>query len=103
MMSPRPRPRRFLQVDVFCDQPAKGNGLAVVVDADGLSTQQMQDFAAWTNLAETTFLLPPEDPAADYRVRILPPPKKCALPVIRHWAARSAGCIVAVCRAMPGG
>ncbi|CUH82835.1 PhzF family phenazine biosynthesis protein [Thalassovita mediterranea] len=75
-MSPRPRPRRFLQVDVFCDQPAKGNGLAVVVDADGLSTQQMQDFAAWTNLAETTFLLPPEDPAADYRVRIFTPAKE---------------------------
>ncbi|MCG7493868.1 PhzF family phenazine biosynthesis protein [Thalassobius sp. Cn5-15] len=70
------RTRRFLQVDVFCDQPAKGNGLAVVVDADGLSTQQMQDFAAWTNLAETTFLLPPENPAADYRVRIFTPTKE---------------------------
>jgi PhzF family phenazine biosynthesis protein len=70
------RPRRFLQVDVFCDQPAKGNGLAVVVDADGLSPQQMQDFAAWPNLAETTFLLPPDDPAADYRVRIFTPTKE---------------------------
>jgi len=71
-----PRQRRFLQVDVFCDAPAKGNGLAVVVDAEGLSTQQMQDFAAWTNLAETTFLLPPEDPAADYKVRIFTPAKE---------------------------
>ena len=50
-----------------------GNGLAVVVDGDGLSNEQMQDFAAWTNLAETTFLLQPSDPRADYKVRIFKP------------------------------
>lgn len=71
-----PRSRRFLQVDVFSNQPTQGNGLAVVVDAEGLSTAQMQAFAAWTNLAETTFLLPSEDPTADYRVRIFTPTKE---------------------------
>lgn len=62
--------RRFTQVDVFTAQPLKGNPLAVVVDGDGLSDAEMQAFANWTNLSETTFLLPPTDPAADYRVRI---------------------------------
>lgn len=65
--------RRFIQCDVFSPVPTQGNGLAVVVDAQGLSTEAMQRFAAWTNLAETTFLLPPEDPSADYRVRIFTP------------------------------
>jgi len=64
------RARPFHQVDVFSDQPYRGNPLAVVVDAEGLSTQAMQHFANWTNLSETTFLLPPTDPAADYKVRI---------------------------------
>ncbi|MGH3667443.1 MAG: PhzF family phenazine biosynthesis protein, partial [Acidimicrobiia bacterium] len=65
--------RRFIQVDVFSPIPTQGNGLAVVVDAEGLDDSQLQAFAAWTNLAETTFLLPPEDTAADYRVRIFTP------------------------------
>ena len=65
--------RRFIQCDVFSPTPTKGNGLAVIVDADGLDAAQMQDFAAWTNLAETSFLLPPEDEMADYRVRIFTP------------------------------
>jgi PhzF family phenazine biosynthesis protein len=65
--------RRFVQVDVFTAQPLKGNPLAVVVDAGGLSEEQMAAFARWTNLSETTFLLPPTDPAADYRVRIFTP------------------------------
>ncbi len=65
--------RRFIQCDVFSPVPLQGNGLAVVVDADGLSDEQMQRFAAWTNLAETTFLLPTTDPSADYRVRIFTP------------------------------
>ena len=64
------RTRPFSQVDVFTDVPYLGNPLAVVVDAEGLGTEQMQHFAHWTNLSETTFLLPPSDPAADYRVRI---------------------------------
>lgn len=69
--------RRFIQCDVFSSVPARGNGLAVVLDSDGLSTDAMQAFAAWTNLAETTFLLPPSDPAvADYAVRIFTPQRE---------------------------
>jgi PhzF family phenazine biosynthesis protein len=68
--SPSPRSRPFHQVDVFSAEPYRGNPLAVVVDAEGLTTEQMQQFANWTNLSETTFLLPPTDPRADYRVRI---------------------------------
>ncbi len=64
------RERRFVQCDVFSPTPTRGNGLAVVVDGDGLSDVEMQAFAAWTNLAETTFLLPPRNPQADYRARI---------------------------------
>ncbi len=70
------RQRRFVQCDVFSPVPAQGNGLAVVVDAAGLTDAQMQRFAAWTNLAETSFLLPPTDPAADYRVRIFTPARE---------------------------
>ena len=62
--------RRFKQVDVFTTTPFKGNPLAVILDADGLSDVQMQAIARWTNLSETTFVLPATDPAADYRVRI---------------------------------
>jgi PhzF family phenazine biosynthesis protein len=62
--------RRFKQVDVFTTTPFKGNPLAVVLDAEGLSTEQMQAIARWTNLSETTFVLPATDPNADYRVRI---------------------------------
>lgn len=65
--------RRFIQCDVFSSRPTQGNGLAVVVDAEGLTDEQLQRFAAWTNLAETTFLLPPTDSNADYRVRIFTP------------------------------
>jgi PhzF family phenazine biosynthesis protein len=67
------RQRRFIQCDVFSSIPAKGNGLAVVADGEGLSDQEMQGFAAWTNLAETTFLLPPTTSEADYKVRIFTP------------------------------
>ena len=68
--------RRFIQCDVFTAVPGRGNGLAVVVDAAELSDADMQGFAAWTNLAETTFLLPPTDAAADYRVRIFTPARE---------------------------
>lgn len=61
---------RFSQVDVFASEPCRGNPLAVVHDADGLTDDQLARFANWTNLSETTFLLPPTDPGADYRVRI---------------------------------
>ncbi len=65
--------RRFRQVDVFSDRLGYGNPLAVVADADGLDDETMARFARWTNLSETTFLLPPTDPRADYRVRIFTP------------------------------
>ena len=65
--------RRFIQCDVFSPIPTQGNGLAVVVEAEGLSDAQLQTFAAWTNLAETTFLFPPIEPSADYTVRIFSP------------------------------
>ncbi len=68
-----PRRFRFTQVDVFTDRALLGNPLAVVHDADGLSDAQMAAFARWTNLSETTFLLPPTDLAADYRLRIFTP------------------------------
>ena len=74
--------RKFSQVDVFTDTPLLGNPLAVVHDAQGLSDAQMQAFARWTNLSETTFLLPPTDPAADYRVRIFTPHRE--LPFAGH-------------------
>lgn len=66
-------PRRFSQVDVFTTTPLKGNPLAVVHDAEGLSDAEMQAFATWMNLSETAFLLPPTDARADYRVRIFTP------------------------------
>jgi PhzF family phenazine biosynthesis protein len=65
--------RRFSQVDVFTTEPYRGNPVAVVLDGNGLSTEAMQRFAHWTNLSETTFVLPPESPDADYRVRIFTP------------------------------
>jgi predicted PhzF superfamily epimerase YddE/YHI9 len=74
--------RRFVQVDVFGDEPFFGNPLAVVVDSEGLSTAEMQTFAAWTNLSETTFLLPPTNPEGDYRVRIFTPTEE--LPFAGH-------------------
>jgi PhzF family phenazine biosynthesis protein len=62
--------RRFSQVDVFTDEPYRGNPVAVVHDGEGLTDEEMQRFANWTNLSETTFLLPPTQPGADYRLRI---------------------------------
>ena len=66
-------PHRFHQLDVFTTQAMRGNPLAVVHGAGELSSDTMAAFARWTNLSETTFLLPPVDPAADYRVRIFTP------------------------------
>ena len=69
--------RPFKQIDVFSDRPGYGNPVAVVLDADGLSDSDMRRFAAWTNLSETTFLMPPTDAGraagADYRLRIFSP------------------------------
>ncbi|UPG89980.1 PhzF family phenazine biosynthesis protein [Luteibacter aegosomaticola] len=63
-------PRRFKQVDVFSRTPFKGNPVAVVLDAEGMTDDDMAAMARWTNLSETTFVLPPQHPRADYRVRI---------------------------------
>lgn len=76
------RSRPFKQVDVFTAVPYKGNPVAVVLDGDGLSDAEMQAFANWTNLSETTFVLPATDPAADYRVRIFTP--RAELPFAGH-------------------
>ena len=65
--------RAFMQVDVFTATPYFGNPLAVVLDGSGLSDDEMQRFASWTHLSETTFLLPPTQAGADYRVRIFTP------------------------------
>jgi PhzF family phenazine biosynthesis protein len=62
--------RRFTQVDVFTDQFMLGNPVAVVHDSDDLTDEEMAAFARWTNLSETTYLLSPTDPGADYRLRI---------------------------------
>ena len=74
--------RPFSQVDVFTAEPYLGNPVAVVVDAKGLSTEEMQRFARWTNLSETTFVLPPQAAGADYRVRIFTPSRE--LPFAGH-------------------
>ncbi|WP_332778178.1 PhzF family phenazine biosynthesis protein [Polaromonas sp.] len=65
--------RPFKQVDVFTGTPYYGNPLAVVLDGTGLGDDEMQRFARWTNLSETTFLRPPTAPSADYSVRIFTP------------------------------
>lgn len=74
--------RPFAQADVFTTGPGTGNPLAVVLDATGLDTGAMLRFARWTNLSETTFVLPPQDEAADYRVRIFTP--KGEIPFAGH-------------------
>jgi PhzF family phenazine biosynthesis protein len=73
---------RYWQVNVFSADPLGGNPLAVVHAAEGLSDAQMAALARWTNLSETTFLLPPTDPGADYRVRIFTPARE--LPFAGH-------------------
>src|SRR5215216_3221401 len=75
-------PRPFSQVDVFTTTPYHGNPVAVVLDGDGLTTEQMQRFANWTNLSETTFVLPPSESGADYWVRIFTPTQE--LPFAGH-------------------
>lgn len=74
--------RPFRQVDVFSADPFLGNPVAVVHDAEGISDDEMARFARWTNLSETTFLLPPSTPEADYRLRIFTPGEE--LPFAGH-------------------
>ena len=77
-----PMDRWFRQVDVFAEEPFRGNPVAVVHGADGLADQDMMRFAQWTNLSETTFLVAPADERADYRVRIFTPQRE--LPFAGH-------------------
>ena len=72
----------FNQVDVFSPVAFKGNPLAVIAEADDLDDAEMRAIANWTNLSETTFLSRPQDPAADYRVRIFTPTRE--LPFAGH-------------------
>ena len=74
--------RPFSQVDVFGSAPLSGNPVAVVLDGNGLSAEEMQRFARWTNLSETTFLVDPDADGADYRVRIFTPGEE--LPFAGH-------------------
>ena len=91
--------RRFAQVDVFTAVPYKGNPVAVVLDGAGLSDAEMQGFANWTNLSETTFVLPASDPAADYRVRIFTP--KAELPFAGHPTLGTAHAVIEAGLAAP--
>lgn len=86
------RSRRFKQVDVFTCRPYFGNPVAVIIDADGLSAEEMQRIATWTNLSETTFVLPPTTPEADYRLRIFCPTDE--LPFAGHPSVGSAHAVL---------
>ena len=102
--------RALFQVDVFTTEPYRGNPVAVVLDGAGLATEEMQRFAHWMNLSETTFVFPPSDASADYQVRIFTPVAE--LPFAGHptlgtchaWlesggAPRQTGTVVQECRA----
>lgn len=93
------RLRAFAQVDVFTAVPYLGNPVAVVLDGAGLTDAEMQGFANWTNLSETTFVLPPSNPEADYRVRIFTP--KAELPFAGHPTLGTAHAVIAAGLAPP--
>lgn len=89
--------RRYLQLDVFAERAGLGNPLGVVLDGEGLDTARMQALAAWLNLSETVFFVPPAHPQADYAVRIFTP--RSELPFAGHpsvgaaWAAVESGLV----------
>jgi PhzF family phenazine biosynthesis protein len=83
---------RFKQVDVFTRVPFRGNPVAVVLQGNDFSAEDMQRIAAWTNLSETTFVLPPISPAADYRLRIFTP--RAELPFAGHPTIGSAHAVL---------
>jgi PhzF family phenazine biosynthesis protein len=91
--------RAYKVVDVFTSTPLQGNPVAVVLDAEGLNTEAMQAVAAWTNLSETTFLLPPENAEADYRLRIFTP--RSELPFAGHPTLGSAHAALEAGRVAP--
>lgn len=86
---------RYLQLDVFAPRPGTGNPLGAVLDADDLSSEQMQALAAWLNLSETVFFLRPSAPGADYHIRIFTPTRELAFAghpsVGAAWAAVTCG------------
>jgi PhzF family phenazine biosynthesis protein len=83
---------RFKQVDVFTRRPFWGNPVAVVIGAESLQTEDMQRIAGWTNLSETTFVLPPSSDRADYRLRIFSPRQE--LPFAGHPTIGSAHTVI---------
>lgn len=85
-------PLRYLQMDVFADHPGAGNPLGAVIEGERFEPSQMQAFAAWTNLSETIFLLPPTVPEADYRVRIFTPRQE--LPFAGHPSVGAAWAVI---------
>jgi PhzF family phenazine biosynthesis protein len=91
--------RRYAVVDVFTMKPLLGNPVAVILDAEGLDTAAMQAIANWTNLSETTFVLPPAQPGADYRLRIFTP--RSELPFAGHPTLGSAHAILESGRFQP--
>jgi PhzF family phenazine biosynthesis protein len=91
--------RAYKVVDVFTSTPLRGNPVGVALDAEGLDTETMQAVAAWTNLSETTFLLPPERPEADYRLRIFTP--RSELPFAGHPTLGSAHAALEAGRVVP--
>jgi PhzF family phenazine biosynthesis protein len=93
------RSRPFTQIDVFTAVPYMGNPVAVVLDGEGLSDAEMQTFANWTNLSETTFVVPVTMPGADYHVRIFTP--KDELPFAGHPTLGTAHAVVAAGLARP--
>ena len=93
--------RAYKVVDAFSSKPFLGNPVAVVLDAEGLATAEMQAIARWTNLSETTFLLPPTSSEADYRLRIFTP--RSELPFAGHPTLGSAHAVLEAGRVMPRG
>lgn len=91
--------RSYKVVDVFTSRPFMGNPVAVILDAEGLDTHEMQAIAGWTNLSETTFVLPPSSRAADYRLRIFTP--RSELPFAGHPTLGSAYAVLEAGRATP--
>ena len=95
------RQRPFRQVDVFTAVPYKGNPVAVVLDGEGLSDAEMQAFANWTNLSETTFVVPVSQAGADYHLRIFTP--KAELPFAGHPTLGTAHAVIEAGLAQPHG
>lgn len=89
----------FKQVDVFTDAPYRGNPVAVVLEAQSLTEAEMQRIANWTNLSETTFVLDPTQPGADYRVRIFTPQSE--LPFAGHPTLGTAHALLEAARIAP--